>query len=129
MRTSFIITLFSLLSSLCYGQSKATYTVEAIDSTSLSMYYLYTLSDKNNKEVKVVSEKINSDVNKGIIIEISDTLMLHLEEVIDVKVDSNNIIRIGARGLFVSETKICNSGEYLYNSERILGRYYVTAHK
>ncbi len=124
MRTTFIIALFSLFSSFCYGQLKTTYTVEAIDSTTLNMYYLYTLIDKNNNEIKVISEKSNNDVNKGIIIDIGDTLILYLEKVIDVKVDSNNIIRVGSSGLFVSETKVCESGEYLFISESILGRYY-----
>ena len=126
MRTTFIIALFSLFSSFCYGQAKTTYTVDAIDSTTLYMYYLYTLIDSNNKEVKVISEKSKNNLNMGVKIDTSDTLTLFLEKVIDVKVDSNNIIRVGATGLFVSETKVCESGEYLFISESILGRYYIT---
>ena len=129
MRTIFIIALFSFFSSFCYGQQKTKYIVEAIDSTTLKMYYLFTLIDKNNKEIRVISEKSNNDVIKGIIIDIGDTLILYLEKVIDVKVDSNNIIRIGPRGLFVSATKVCEAGEYLFISESILGRYYVAASK
>jgi len=128
MRTIFIIALLSIFSSFCYGQQKTKYIVETIDSTTLDMYYLYTFIDKNNNKIKVISEKSNNDINKGIIIDIGDALILYLEKVIDIKVDLNNIIRIGSRGLIVSDIKVCESGEYLYISENIFGRYYALPH-
>ena len=124
MKTIILILLFSLFGSSCYGQQTATFTLEAIDSTSLDMYYLYTLIDNNNKKFKVLSEKSNDNTAKGIRIKIGDKIILSLEKVIDVKVDSNNVIRVGSRGLFVSGIKICEQGEHLYISKNILGRYY-----